>query len=362
MRTDRSGWFAYMVDNVVDNSEPDSGGGVVHWRCGSSGRALPLWVLPRSLGLDPGGRHATKTVDHDRGDNPLAVRQDDFSGAIVVGVGRPGPQHGSANSLTCRPESGGLLVAARLVSPSPGQQGVELLHGPTIDELGEDVGQIGLWIELVEFAGFNQRGQTCPICRSLVVASKQTVLSCEGDQTVCTLHTVGIHLNAAVAKEEQQAFPALEPVSDRLGKDAFLRHPGKLDFQPGPQAFDQRFRLRLPHGAALLSALSSDAVLDGVKRRDTFECLAGNRRGTSSVDIDKQPAPMRPAKSERDLAGGELRSDQLLIDLIAVALDDTGVARKQTHCVLAAPSRRVGVGDARWIRSGPGPVVARDGP
>src|SRR5215472_14539096 len=40
--------------------------------------------------------------------------------------------------------SGGLLIAAALRRPGPRQQLVKLLHGPAVDELCEDVGQIGL--------------------------------------------------------------------------------------------------------------------------------------------------------------------------------------------------------------------------
>ena len=59
-----------------------------------------------------------------------------------------------------------------LLFPGPRQQVIEFLHGPAIDELGEDVGQISLGIDAVKFCGLDQRRKTCPVDRALVVASE----------------------------------------------------------------------------------------------------------------------------------------------------------------------------------------------
>lgn len=36
---------------------------------------------------------------------------------------------------------------------SPGKQLVELCHGPLLSDLGEDIGQITLWLDAVQLAG-----------------------------------------------------------------------------------------------------------------------------------------------------------------------------------------------------------------
>src|SRR5208283_3635265 len=59
-----------------------------------------------------------------------------------------------------------------LLCPGPRQQFIESLRGPAIDELGEDVGEISLGIDAVKFCGLDQRRETCPVDRALVVAGE----------------------------------------------------------------------------------------------------------------------------------------------------------------------------------------------
>src|SRR6201987_6362671 len=194
------------------------------------------------------------------------------------------------------------------------------------------------------------------------MAGEKAVLSCHHDQTIGALDAVCVHLDAAIFQEVGQALPALQSITDRLGNGTLLRYGGELGFQPGLQTFDQGLGFRLSHGAAPRCALPADAALDGIERRDALERLAGDRRRAPSVDIEEQPTPMRPAKDERDLAVGELRPYQLLIDLVAVALDPAGIARQQSQSMLTPAPGRVGVDDAWWIRSGPWPFIPGDGP
>ena len=50
------------------------------------------------------------------------------------------------------------LLVERLGRPSPGHELVETRGGPEIDELGEHVGEVGLRIDAVQFAGLDERG------------------------------------------------------------------------------------------------------------------------------------------------------------------------------------------------------------
>jgi len=59
-----------------------------------------------------------------------------------------------------------------LLCPGPRQQFIEFLRGPAIDELCEDVGQISLRVNAVKFCGLDQRRETCPVDRALVVAGE----------------------------------------------------------------------------------------------------------------------------------------------------------------------------------------------
>src|SRR5262249_4539267 len=57
--------------------------------------------------------------------------------------------------------------------PGPGHQFVQTGGRPEIDQLGEDVGQIGLRLDAAELAGLNQRSDAGPVLRALIMPGKQ---------------------------------------------------------------------------------------------------------------------------------------------------------------------------------------------
>jgi hypothetical protein len=59
-----------------------------------------------------------------------------------------------------------------LVGPGPRQQFIEFLHWPAIDQLGEDIGQISLRVDSVNLCGLDQRSETRPVDRPLLVTRK----------------------------------------------------------------------------------------------------------------------------------------------------------------------------------------------
>src|SRR6516165_1377333 len=344
--------FAYMLAHVVDYIVGASGWGGcgrAHMRRQFQGRDAARCYAPASI------------VEILRADAPAAGAPLDF-GKMRRSGEAPTPQQRAPRAAAPKRHSSGLLIATTLRRPGPRQQLVELLHGPTVDELCEDVGQIGLWVELMEFCCLNQRRDAGPAKCSLVMTGKEAILSCHRDQTICALDTIGVHLDAAIFQEAYQAWPTLEPVTDCLANGTLLRYGSELGFQPGLQAFDPRPGFRLPRGATLLGALATDAAFDGIEFRDALECLARDRRRAPSVDVEEQSPPMRPAKNQRDLAVGKLPSGQLLIGGVAVALHDAGIAPKQSECMFTAAPGRVGVDDAWRVRSSPWPFVPGDCP
>jgi transposase-like protein len=68
-----------------------------------------------------------------------------------------------------RSSSSGETCSA-LGSPGPGHQFVQTGGRPEIDQLGEDVGQIGLRLDAAELAGFDQRSDAGPVLRALIRA------------------------------------------------------------------------------------------------------------------------------------------------------------------------------------------------
>jgi transposase-like protein len=61
-------------------------------------------------------------------------------------------------------------ASSALGGPGPGHQFVQTGGRPEIDQLGEDVGQIGLRFDAAELAGLDQRSDAGPILRALIRA------------------------------------------------------------------------------------------------------------------------------------------------------------------------------------------------
>ncbi|ESY17766.1 hypothetical protein X749_30655 [Mesorhizobium sp. LNJC391B00] len=87
-----------------------------------------------------------------------------------------------------------------------------------IDDPGEDIGEIAEGLDAVEFAGFDQRGDDCPVFGAAIGACKEGVLPIERDRTNGALDCIGVDLDAAVVEEAGQAFPARERIADCLGE------------------------------------------------------------------------------------------------------------------------------------------------
>jgi hypothetical protein len=61
----------------------------------------------------------------------------------------------------------------------PGQQFVDLAIGMAVDNPGEDIGEIAERLDTIEFAGFDQRRNGCPVFGTAIGACKEGVLPVE---------------------------------------------------------------------------------------------------------------------------------------------------------------------------------------
>src|SRR6185436_17983229 len=121
----------------------------------------------------------------------------------------------------------------------------------TCDDLCEHVAQIGLRIDAVHFASFDERGNDRPMLAATVGASEEMVLAAERDRTDRTLDDIGVDVDAAVIKEAGKTIPARERVADRRGDGRLAGDGGELGFQPQTQGIDERLAAPLPRLAAL---------------------------------------------------------------------------------------------------------------
>ena len=112
-----------------------------------------------------------------------------------------------------------------------------------VDDAGERVGEIGVRIDAVELAGFDQRGDDSPIFPAAIRAGEESVLAIEGDGPDRTLDCIGVDLDPAVVEETGEAVPVRERVADRLGELALLADEGELFAQPGLEIGDERIAI-----------------------------------------------------------------------------------------------------------------------
>src|SRR5438270_7168784 len=101
--------------------------------------------------------------------------------------------------------------------PAPGQQFAETTVGPVIDELGQQVGQVSMRIDAMQFAGLDQRGEHGPVFCPFVAAREQSIFSVERNRAHASLDGIGVDLDEAVVEETQQPIPLIEAVANGLG-------------------------------------------------------------------------------------------------------------------------------------------------
>ena len=90
--------------------------------------------------------------------------------------------------IECDPDSHARLrreaIGGTLCRPSPGHELVEARFGPEIDQLGENVSEVGLRIDAVQFAGLDERSKASPVLRTHIVAGEERVLAIERNLAV----------------------------------------------------------------------------------------------------------------------------------------------------------------------------------
>ena len=88
----------------------------------------------------------------------------------------------------------------------PGQKIVDLAIRVAFDDPGEDVGEIAERLDVVQLAGFDERGDGCPVFGAAVGAGEEGVLAVERDWADSALDDVGIDLDAAIVEEAREPF------------------------------------------------------------------------------------------------------------------------------------------------------------
>src|SRR3954468_1731906 len=192
------------------------------------------------------------------------------------------------------------------------------------------------------------------------MASKECVLAIKHNGTAAALDNVGIELDAAVIKEPDEPVPVVQAIADLLGDRCLAGYARELLLKPGLERCHERLAVVLAHPAPVISAHSSDRLLDRIERSDPLKRFACDRRITALGDVEEPAAQMRPTEGQRD--GPARRGSNLLVGGIAIALHDAAIALKQLEPVDRAAAGSVAKCDGRRVGPTPGPIVASDGP
>ena len=100
---------------------------------------------------------------------------------------------------------GGALLLPACGSPSPRQEFVQAIVRPKVDEADENIGQIGLGLDAVQFTGLYQRSQDRPTFGAVIMTREESILAGKSLRAHRTLDDVGVELDAAVVKKAGEA-------------------------------------------------------------------------------------------------------------------------------------------------------------
>src|SRR5579883_2803603 len=119
-------------------------------------------------------------------------------------------------------------------------------------EAREHIGEPGLWIDVVQLGGLDQRVDGSGSAATLVRSREGPVFAADRDAAQRSLGGIVRHAQPAVIEEADEAGPAVEAVGDRLGDIVARRELGALLAQPSLQCGDDWPALLLAHALSLV--------------------------------------------------------------------------------------------------------------
>ena len=147
-----------------------------------------------------------------------------------------------------------------------------------IDDAGENIGEVRVGIDAVQFACFDQRRDVRPMLCATIGTSEERILTVEGDGADGSLHDVVVDLDAAIVDEERQAFPPRQGIADRLRQSALLTDRRELFAQPWFEGSAIGRLVSCRTRAPLIWATSTQVFLDSIEGLDPLERFVCDRR------------------------------------------------------------------------------------
>ncbi len=142
----------------------------------------------------------------------------------------------------------------------------------------EGAAQIGVCVDVIDFAGFDQRGHAGPGVAALVVPGEERVLAIEGYWADGVFDGVGVHLVTAVGQQDLQPVPVAVDIAELLAEAGFGGEAAALLDQPEAEVGDKGGGLLLADGKAFFGRAATDAGFDLGDLCDAAQALGGDPR------------------------------------------------------------------------------------
>ena len=123
-----------------------------------------------------------------------------------------------------------------------------------VDDLGDDVGEVGLRIDGIEFAAFDQRCDDCPMLGSAIGAGEERILPVQCYRPDAALDDIAIDLDPPVVDEVGETVPTREGITDCLSELGLLADQGELCAKPAfrPSMIDRLLSWRTARRSSAL--------------------------------------------------------------------------------------------------------------
>jgi hypothetical protein len=233
--------------------------------------------------------------------------------------------------------------------PVPWQQVIELLHW-MFGDIGEDMREPGLRIDIVHFGGDDQAIHDSGALSAAVTACEEPGFPAQGDAAQGAFSRVVGQTDPSVAQEAREDVPSLEHIRHGFGDIVVPGQGSALFFHPGMQFVDQRRAVALSRGFAFIGAQAVESALDLEQGVDALDGFQADRRHDGIVlplrlfarvacDIGKHEelsARMAPAPGFEDRSRHAGSIVELVVAAIGIRLKDPAEAREMRLRMMSA--------------------------